>query len=69
MKFVRFLAWLVVFLGTALATSVAGEGGNSKEPPVNPDPEHLVWIKPGTFTMGSPSTEPERYSEEGPRHW
>ena len=27
----------------------------------------LVWIKAGTFTMGSPSTEPERYSEEGPQ--
>jgi formylglycine-generating enzyme required for sulfatase activity len=67
MKFVRFLAWWAVFLGTALAGSVAGEGGNSKEPPVNPDPQQLVWIKPGTFTMGSPSTEKERYSCEGPQ--
>ena len=37
------------------------------EPPVNPDPEHLVWIKPGTFTMGSPSNESDRESEEGPQ--
>jgi formylglycine-generating enzyme required for sulfatase activity len=35
--------------------------------PVNPNPEHLVWIKPGTFTMGSPSTEVYRDSNEGPQ--
>ncbi len=28
--------------------------------PANPNPERLVWIRPGTFTMGSPPTEPER---------
>ena len=24
------------------------------------------WIEPGTFTMGSPSSEPGRHSAEGP---
>ncbi len=28
----------------------------------------LRWIEPGTFWMGSPVDEPERYSDEGPRH-
>jgi formylglycine-generating enzyme required for sulfatase activity len=28
--------------------------------PSNPNPARLVWIPPGTFTMGSPVTEPER---------
>jgi len=28
----------------------------------------FVWIEPGTFTMGSPSSEPGRYDHEGPQH-
>ncbi|MFA6111136.1 MAG: SUMF1/EgtB/PvdO family nonheme iron enzyme [Candidatus Latescibacterota bacterium] len=28
----------------------------------------FVWINPGTFTMGSPSTEAGRYDNEGPQH-
>ncbi len=28
--------------------------------PENPDPARLVWIPPGTFTMGSPTNEAER---------
>ena len=35
--------------------------------PSNPDPQRLVWIKPGTFTMGSPSTEKDRQDNEGPQ--
>jgi len=30
-------------------------------------PTNLVWIPPGTFTMGSPSNEVERYDWEGPQ--
>jgi formylglycine-generating enzyme required for sulfatase activity len=37
------------------------------EPPPNPDPEHLVWIAPGTFTMGSPDDEEGRMGWEGPQ--
>jgi formylglycine-generating enzyme required for sulfatase activity len=28
----------------------------------------MVYINPGKFTMGSPSSEPGRYSQEGPQH-
>lgn len=35
--------------------------------PLNPDPERLVWISPGVFTMGSPATEADRWDNEGPQ--
>ena len=28
----------------------------------------FVWIEAGTFTMGSPSSEPGRFDAEGPQH-
>ncbi|MBT4504698.1 MAG: formylglycine-generating enzyme family protein [Gemmatimonadetes bacterium] len=28
----------------------------------------FVWIEPGTFIMGSPETEEERYPQKGPQH-
>ena len=31
-------------------------------------PIEFIWIEPGTFTMGSPDSEPGRYSVEGPQH-
>jgi formylglycine-generating enzyme required for sulfatase activity len=30
--------------------------------------QRLRWIEPGTFRMGSPEDEPERFPDEGPRH-
>ena len=40
-------------------------GGNATYE--NPDPANLVWIYPGMFTMGSPESEQDRSSEEGPQ--
>jgi formylglycine-generating enzyme required for sulfatase activity len=34
---------------------------------INPYPQRLVWIPPGTFTMGSPTTEESRNTNEGPQ--
>ena len=31
--------------------------------------QRLRWIEPGTFRMGSPEGEPERFDDEGPQHW
>jgi formylglycine-generating enzyme required for sulfatase activity len=30
--------------------------------------QRMRWIEPGSFLMGSPEDEPERYSDEDPRH-
>ncbi|MEI2808623.1 MAG: SUMF1/EgtB/PvdO family nonheme iron enzyme [Albidovulum sp.] len=30
--------------------------------------QRMRWIEPGTFQMGSPKDEPERFDDEGPRH-
>ena len=38
-----------------------------EQAPTNPNPDHLVWIPSGSFTMGSPSTEQDRNSQEGPQ--
>jgi len=40
---------------------------NTASIPANPNPELLIWIEPGTFTMGGPSTEQYRSSVEGPQ--
>jgi formylglycine-generating enzyme required for sulfatase activity len=34
---------------------------------INPYPQRLVWIRPGTFAMGSPATEEDRHTNEGPQ--
>jgi formylglycine-generating enzyme required for sulfatase activity len=47
--------------------TVVVTSGNINEPPANPDPPHLIWIKPGTFTMGSPTDEVDRFDVEGPQ--
>ena len=36
-------------------------------PPTNPHPDELVWIRPGSFSMGSPTNELNRSSREGPQ--
>ncbi|GHU48943.1 hypothetical protein FACS1894200_06870 [Spirochaetia bacterium] len=36
--------------------------------PVKPLPPDMVRIRGGTFTMGSPASEPGRDSDEGPQH-
>jgi formylglycine-generating enzyme required for sulfatase activity len=33
----------------------------------NPDRERFVWIEPGTFLMGSPEHEQDRWEHEGPQ--
>jgi len=30
--------------------------------------QRFRWIEPGSFLMGSPKTEPQRYDDEGPQH-
>ena len=39
---------------------------NPAVPPFSP-PSNMVWIAPGTFTMGSPDSEPARQAYEGPQ--
>ena len=34
---------------------------------LNPNPQRLVWIAPGVFMMGSPSTDKDRESDESPQ--
>ena len=41
--------------------------GSSGGNPTNPSPATLVWIPPGTFTMGSPPDEVDLYTNEGPQ--
>ena len=68
-------SWRVVSLQTAsaepLSVRLPVEGRavffQLIEAPPNPDPEHLVWIPPGTFTMGSPTNEVGRTEWEGPQ--
>jgi formylglycine-generating enzyme required for sulfatase activity len=42
---------------------VQGLGPN----PTNPSPSTLLWIAPGTFTLGSPAAEVDRSTNEGPQ--
>jgi formylglycine-generating enzyme required for sulfatase activity len=38
---------------------------NTNAPPHTNSPSGMVWIAPGTFTMGSPVSEVDRFSDEG----
>lgn len=54
-------------LSATRSFTVVVDSANTNQPPANPDPQHLVWIKPGTFTMGSPTDEVDRFDNEGPQ--
>jgi formylglycine-generating enzyme required for sulfatase activity len=54
-------------LSVARSFTIVVNSGNTNPPPGNPDPQHLVWIKPGTFMMGSPDDEVDRSDNEGPQ--
>jgi len=59
--------------------TVGSAGPAGQHPPSNPTPGarwadpvsgvEFVWIPPGVFQMGSPNSEADRSSDEGPRHW
>lgn len=52
---------------TALADAIAAARAVLADgTPPNPAPDRLVWIPPGTFTMGSPDDENGRQSDESP---
>jgi formylglycine-generating enzyme required for sulfatase activity len=64
----RFLLFTVAIAGAQAhsATPIAGEAWNV---PLGKNANAtlpLAWIPPGTFTMGSPETEPGRKADEGP---
>ena len=62
--------WIKMSVGTEGAIledadPQAGAGFYRAVSSLKPDgPEGFVWIEPGTFVMGSPRGEPERYSDE-----
>jgi formylglycine-generating enzyme required for sulfatase activity len=69
------LAGVVVLLVTALVASCEnimvkgilpdrGDTVHTPNTPAEKPPEGMVWIPAGTFTMGSPASEPNRNSDE-----
>ena len=68
-----------VNLISAIALSLGGVGMSAAVAEVTPEKEiavtlpggatiEFVWIKPGSFAMGSPASEPGRLVDEGPQH-
>src|SRR5436190_22123312 len=61
---------LAAFVGCALLVRAAAAGPEAGKAWDVPLPGGagltLVWVPPGTFTMGSPESEPGRKPEEGP---
>ena len=69
-----FVRWLL--LGSTLTLAVRGsESGAPHESGLGANRAiadlalELIWVAPGTFTMGSASGEPERNKAEGPQTW
>jgi hypothetical protein len=56
-QLVKVMAIILSFALTGCSREAPKPLGNTDEPFVNPDPQHYVWIKPGTFTLGSSLTE------------
>jgi len=58
-----------VFISCALVAQAAAAGPETGKAWDVPDGAELAlaWIPPGTFTMGSPETEPGRKQDEGPQ--
>ena len=58
-------AVLIVVASTAAAQEVRQPGTTFRDCPECPE---MVVIPAGSFTMGSPASEPERFDDEGPQH-
>jgi len=56
-----------VLMATGAATGAPAAEQAGPGMPACLDPERWVWIPPGTFIMGSPESEPNRDSDEGPQ--
>ncbi len=60
--------WPDQFTTRGRARLIVDDTKNAVVPPPFPAPRpNLVWIPPGTFTMGSPADEVGRYDNEGPQ--
>ena len=60
--------WANQFTTRGRVRLIVDDTKNAVFPPPFPAPlTGLVWIPPGTFTMGSPSDEVDRYPNEGPQ--
>ena len=80
----RFLFFTIVLFAFLIAISGCDEGddgnpaGDTNDPAPGTEQDFelgdmgvmitMVWIPAGTFGMGSPDTEQDRYSDEGPVH-
>jgi formylglycine-generating enzyme required for sulfatase activity len=64
------LLFFGVILGTPLLRGDPVAGGEARHAPNRVIADlalELIWVPPGTFTMGSPADEPERNKAEGPQ--
>jgi formylglycine-generating enzyme required for sulfatase activity len=65
----RLVAPSVLALAVLAVASLGGCGNKEKTVKLPGGAEmELVWIEPGTFTMGSPESESGRFKDEGPQH-